>query len=177
MVQASNIMHSLRKFCSILLNHRSKQWLGTTGDSFNDMSISSLSHFMVQHPFKTNNRFSTAKHGRNIIHIGTNAEVCLSRLPVKATHLFVVRFSVLSELPSCRKLPTFLYVMPFSKTRIFLEETSLVARPAIQFDELKERLKVRMAHLGIKVRPLYIVLIFHSQSRTPPVQSKCSVLW
>jgi hypothetical protein len=51
----------------------------------------------------------------------------------------------------CRKLPTFLYVMPFSKTRIFLEETSLVARPAIQFDTLKERLKVRMAHLGIKV--------------------------
>ena len=49
-----------------------------------------------------------------------------------------------------------MYVMPFSKTRIFLEETSLVARPAIQFDELKERLKVRMAHLGIKVRPLQI---------------------
>lgn len=49
------------------------------------------------------------------------------------------------------ELPTFLYVMPFSKTKIFLEETSLVARPAISFDDLKERLKVRMEWLGLKV--------------------------
>ena len=28
-----------------------------------------------------------------------------------------------------RRVPTFLYAMPFSPTRIFLEETSLVARP------------------------------------------------
>lgn len=49
------------------------------------------------------------------------------------------------------RLPTFLYAMPFSKTRIFLEETSLVARPAIGFEDLKERLRRRMAHLGIRV--------------------------
>lgn len=49
------------------------------------------------------------------------------------------------------KLPTFLYVMPFSPTKIFLEETSLVARPAISFEDLKERLKVRMDWLGLKV--------------------------
>ena len=49
----------------------------------------------------------------------------------------------------CR-LPTFLYVMPFSKDRIFLEETSLVARPAVDFPELKKRLEARMAHYGIK---------------------------
>ena len=36
-----------------------------------------------------------------------------------------------------RKLPTFLYAMPFSDTRIFLEETSLVARPALSFPDLK----------------------------------------
>jgi hypothetical protein len=41
--------------------------------------------------------------------------------------------------PLCpRKLPTFLYAMPFSDTRIFLEETSLVARPAVPFEELKQ---------------------------------------
>jgi hypothetical protein len=28
-------------------------------------------------------------------------------------------------------LPTFLYAMPFDEHRIFLEETSLVARPAV----------------------------------------------
>lgn len=41
--------------------------------------------------------------------------------------------------------------MPFSSTRVFLEETSLVARPIIPFPELKARLEARMAHLGIKV--------------------------
>lgn len=50
-----------------------------------------------------------------------------------------------------KKLPTFLYAMPFSKTKVFLEETSLVARPAVDFQEIKERLAVRMEHLGIKV--------------------------
>ena len=42
--------------------------------------------------------------------------------------------------------------MPFSPTLIFLEETSLVARPIIPFPELKRRLQLRMAHLGITVR-------------------------
>jgi lycopene beta-cyclase len=49
------------------------------------------------------------------------------------------------------KLPTFLYAMPFSKTRVFVEETSLVARPALNFDELKDRMYARLKHLGIKV--------------------------
>ncbi|PSC67972.1 Lycopene beta chloroplastic [Micractinium conductrix] len=48
------------------------------------------------------------------------------------------------------RLPTFLYAMPFSSTKVFLEETSLVARPIIPFPELKLRLEKRMQHLGIK---------------------------
>ena len=52
----------------------------------------------------------------------------------------------------CRKLPTFLYAMPFSDTRLFLEETSLVARPAVPFEELKQRLDARLAHYGIKIK-------------------------
>jgi lycopene beta-cyclase len=51
-----------------------------------------------------------------------------------------------------KKLPTFLYAMPFNKTRIFVEETSLVARPGLSFDDLKERLYARLQHLGITVR-------------------------
>jgi lycopene beta-cyclase len=35
--------------------------------------------------------------------------------------------------------------------QVFLEETSLVARPAVDFPDLKERLDARMKHLGIKV--------------------------
>lgn len=53
-----------------------------------------------------------------------------------------------------QKLPTFLYVMPFSKTKLFLEETSLVSRPPFAFQELKDRLQVRMEHLGIKVKSM-----------------------
>lgn len=49
------------------------------------------------------------------------------------------------------RTPTFLYAMPFSPTKIFLEETSLVARPAVPFPELKQRLWTRLQHLGIKV--------------------------
>ena len=52
----------------------------------------------------------------------------------------------------CRKLPTFLYAMPFSDTRLFLEETSLVARPAVPFEELKQRLDARLAHYGIRIK-------------------------
>jgi hypothetical protein len=36
--------------------------------------------------------------------------------------------------------------------QVFLEETSLVARPAVPFPDLKERLEARMKWLGIKVR-------------------------
>ncbi|MCL7044658.1 hypothetical protein MKW94_006543 [Papaver nudicaule] len=49
------------------------------------------------------------------------------------------------------KIPTFLYAMPFSANRIFLEETSLVARPGLLIDDIKERMVLRLKHLGIKV--------------------------
>jgi lycopene beta-cyclase len=52
------------------------------------------------------------------------------------------------------KLPTFLYAMPYSPTKIFLEETSLVARPIIPFPELKARLEARLKWLGIKVKSI-----------------------
>ncbi|GAA0187373.1 oxygenase [Lithospermum erythrorhizon] len=49
------------------------------------------------------------------------------------------------------RLPTFLYAMPFSKNRIFLEETSLVARPGLAMDDIQERMVARLKHLGIKI--------------------------
>jgi lycopene beta-cyclase len=52
-------------------------------------------------------------------------------------------------------VPTFLYAMPFSPTSVFLEETSLVARPAVAFDDLKQRLNARLAHLGVKVTAVH----------------------
>ncbi|CAN0904509.1 Lycopene beta cyclase, chloroplastic [Linum grandiflorum] len=43
-----------------------------------------------------------------------------------------------------------MYAMPFSKYRIFLEETSLVARPGLRMEDIQERMVARLRHLGIK---------------------------
>ncbi|XP_010552967.1 PREDICTED: lycopene beta cyclase, chloroplastic-like [Tarenaya hassleriana] len=51
-----------------------------------------------------------------------------------------------------RRLPTFLYAMPFSSNHIFLEETSLVARPGLRIDDIQERMVARLKHLGITVK-------------------------
>ncbi|XP_042487609.1 lycopene beta cyclase, chloroplastic-like [Macadamia integrifolia] len=52
------------------------------------------------------------------------------------------------------KIPTFLYAMPFSSKQIFLEETSLVARPGVPMEEIQERMVARLRHLGIKVKSI-----------------------
>ncbi|XP_073002070.1 lycopene beta cyclase, chloroplastic/chromoplastic [Typha latifolia] len=52
------------------------------------------------------------------------------------------------------RIPTFLYAMPFSSTRIFLEETSLVARPGLAMEDIQERMVARLKHLGIKVKSI-----------------------
>lgn len=52
------------------------------------------------------------------------------------------------------QLPTFMYAMPFSSTRIFLEETSLVARPGFPFEEIQKRMVKRLKHLGINVKSI-----------------------
>lgn len=46
-------------------------------------------------------------------------------------------------------VPTFLYVMPLSAQRAFVEETSLVRGPAVPFPILRERLRARLARRGI----------------------------
>jgi lycopene beta-cyclase len=54
--------------------------------------------------------------------------------------------------------PTFLYVMPLDNgkgRRVFFEETSLVASPAMPFDELKRRLELRLAHYGVAVEQVH----------------------
>lgn len=49
------------------------------------------------------------------------------------------------------KAPTFMYAMPLEGNKIFFEETSLVARPAVSFQECKDRCFARLKHLGIEV--------------------------
>ena len=45
--------------------------------------------------------------------------------------------------------------MPLKDNRIFFEETSLVARPALSFQECKDRCYARLRHLGITVTKVY----------------------
>lgn len=47
--------------------------------------------------------------------------------------------------------PTFMYVMPLEDNKVFFEETSLVARPAVSFQECKDRYLKRLEHFGMKV--------------------------
>jgi hypothetical protein len=47
--------------------------------------------------------------------------------------------------------PSFIYAMPLGGNRFFLEETCLVAKPALPFAVLKRRLERRLKAVGIKV--------------------------
>ena len=47
--------------------------------------------------------------------------------------------------------PSFIYAMPLGGKRVFLEETCLVAKPALPFAVLKRRLERRLKAVGIKV--------------------------
>lgn len=54
--------------------------------------------------------------------------------------------------------PTFIYVMPLDHgkgKRMFFEETSLVASPAMPFDELKYRLEKRLRYYNIDVQEIH----------------------
>ncbi|GMN46869.1 hypothetical protein TIFTF001_016041 [Ficus carica] len=51
-------------------------------------------------------------------------------------------------------IPTFLYAMPFDSNLIFLEETTLVSRPALSYAEVKRRLDLRLCHLGIRAKKI-----------------------
>lgn len=52
---------------------------------------------------------------------------------------------------SGEEVPTFLYAMPLGGNRVFLEETALVAKPALPFAVLKRRLERRLEAMGVKV--------------------------
>jgi lycopene beta-cyclase len=45
--------------------------------------------------------------------------------------------------------PTFMYCMPLEGNKVFFEETSLVARPGVSFQECKDRFDRRLKYLGI----------------------------
>jgi len=54
-----------------------------------------------------------------------------------------------------KEIPSFLYAMPLGGNRVFLEETCLVAKPALPFAVLKRRLLRRCEALGIKIKEIH----------------------
>ncbi|XP_031473635.1 lycopene epsilon cyclase, chloroplastic isoform X2 [Nymphaea colorata] len=53
------------------------------------------------------------------------------------------------------EVPSFLYAMPLSPTRVFFEETCLAARPTMPFDILKKRLMTRLETMGVRIVKVY----------------------
>ncbi len=53
--------------------------------------------------------------------------------------------------PDVEGPPSFLYVMPHGPRRVFVEETSLIGAPAVSFGVLRERLRIRLARMGVTV--------------------------
>ncbi len=55
------------------------------------------------------------------------------------------------EWGTAGEVPSFLYAMHLGGNRVFLEETCLVAKPALPFAVLKRRLERRLQAMGIQV--------------------------
>lgn len=94
-------------------------------------------------------------HGYQIAH-GILAEVESHPYDLDKMVLMDWRDTHLGNEPELRannkKLPTFLYAMPFDSNLIFLEETSLVSRPVLSYMEIKRRMVARLRYLGIRVK-------------------------
>lgn len=52
--------------------------------------------------------------------------------------------------------PSFLYAQPLGEGRLFVEETSLVARPPLPLPELERRLRLRLQALGVRGREMAV---------------------
>jgi lycopene beta-cyclase len=83
----------------------------------------------------------------DLSHIGPYDKEAMTLFDYRTDH-----FSDEEELEQASKVPTFMYAMPLKNNEIFFEETSLVARPAVSFQDCKDRFFKRLDHLGIKVK-------------------------
>ena len=60
-----------------------------------------------------------------------------------------------ARLKALSDFPTFMYVMPLGGDKMFFEETSLVANPAISFAECKRRCTDRLKSMGVNIGKVY----------------------
>lgn len=71
--------------------------------------------------------------------------------PWAPDEMLLMDFRLPEDSDNARAVPTFLYAMPLSDDEIFVEETSLVRSPALDFTELELRLRARMHRCGIVI--------------------------
>eukprot|EP00980_Cylindrotheca_fusiformis_P004023 scaffold880_cov132-Cylindrotheca_fusiformis.AAC.19 len=82
----------------------------------------------------------------DLSHVGPYDKEAMTLFDYRTDH-----FSGEQEVEQATKVPTFMYAMPLKGNQVFFEETSLVARPAVSFQECKDRCFKRLDYLGIKV--------------------------
>jgi lycopene beta-cyclase len=80
--------------------------------------------------------------------VGPYAKEAMTLFDYRTDHFNSVDSALISKVESS---PTFMYAMPLGGNRIFFEETSLVARPAVSFQECKDRCFERLKYHGIQV--------------------------
>lgn len=78
---------------------------------------------------------------------------------------------------SQNEVPSFLYAMPSKTGHIFLEETCLVAKPALPFATLKRRLYRRLDAMGLKASTHLSRLISSCQKAWPEIWNFYSSYW
>jgi lycopene beta-cyclase len=83
----------------------------------------------------------------DLSHIGPYDKEAMTLFDYRTDH-----FSNEGDAQRAEKVPTFMYAMPLKGKEIFFEETSLVARPAVSFQDCKDRCFARLEHHGIKVK-------------------------
>ena len=84
----------------------------------------------------------------DLTHIGPYDKEAMTLFDYRTDHFDANNEALIDKV---ERAPTFIYAMPLKDNKIFFEETSLVARPAVSLQECKDRCKTRLEHHGIKV--------------------------
>ncbi|KAF8376846.1 hypothetical protein HHK36_031482 [Tetracentron sinense] len=120
-----------------------------------DTTWNQLKSKMMQKRILNGDKFHQAKVIKVIHEEFMSLLICNDGVTVKATVVLdATGFSSIELKSKNSRIPMFLYAMPFSSDRIFLEETSLVARPGLPMKDIQERMVARLTHVGIKVKSI-----------------------
>lgn len=100
----------------------------------------------------------------------------VDRHPFPLDEAVLMDFRLAEESFAARVEPSFLYALPESPNVVFVEETSLVARPAVRIEAMEARLDARLRRLGIRARRvLDVERCFIPMGGPPPPEAQTVV--